>query len=179
MNDDTGKTVSATSATRARRTATRRLAERSTEAARQLADDGAETAQRAAEAATQTSQRVAETVTRQAAQAGAAALGAAEIAAGAAQRTTRDLAPLARLPAVAADGLQATSRVWLDAVARATQISTRLPQDLLRCTSPQDVVLVQSMFLRDLVANALETASALFQVSSQLSQQTRQTPEPG
>jgi hypothetical protein len=190
------------SAARAKKPAARHMAERSTEAAQRLADGGAATARRAseaaaetgtgvaeatrraaelgrdvarqgAEAAAETSWRVAETVSRQASRAGSAALGAAASLTDVAQGTTRDFSAFARLPVAAASGFQEAGRIWLNWASRTARSGTRLSYDLLRCTSIQDYVLVQSEFMRELLANAMETGGALFRVSSQVSQDTR------
>src|SRR5205823_3419099 len=81
------------------------------------------------------------------------------ILSGTAQETTGDVQALMMSTRAAASRMQDAQRAWLEFLTRNVQASARLPQELIRCRSVQDIAELQSRFVRESV-NVLLDGSA-------------------
>jgi hypothetical protein len=141
-----------------------------TEAGTQAARQGAETLRQGAEAATRSSWQVVEGVARQAAQIGRSATDVAGTYQEAARSITPDLRVFAEMPKVALDGVQELRDAWSEWATRTTRNNALATQNLLRCTSMQQVAEVQSTFLKEHVQTMLEGSAELLRITTRLSQ---------
>jgi CBS domain-containing protein len=116
-------------------------------------------ASRGFEAATEGQRRLLGDGAEQASRMGDLMAHAASILSGTAQETSGDVQALMMSTRAAASRMQDAQRAWLEFLTRNVQASARLPQDLIRCRSVQDLAEVQSRFVRESV-NVLLDGSA-------------------
>ena len=67
-------------------------------------------------------------------------------------------------------GVQEMQHAWLEMLDRATERSTRKPQDLLRCKSVEEVAQIQRDLWVDSVSHAMEASSTLLQIAGRVTQ---------
>jgi CBS domain-containing protein len=133
--------------------------ETGTEAVRRSVDAGTEAMRRGGAAATEQVGRVTESAAQAASTYAEGARGAVE-----------EMQALMRMPGAAIGSLHEISQTWSEVLGQAFQTNTRFSQDLLRCRTVQDVVAVQSRFVRESLAGLREGSAEMLRAASRLAE---------
>jgi CBS domain-containing protein len=83
-----------------------------------------------------------------------------------AQETSGDVQALMMSTRAAVSRMQDAQRAWLEFLTRNAQASARLPQELIRCRSVQDVAELQSRFVRESVNVLLDGSAEILRTAS-------------
>lgn len=146
----------------AREPATERAAERTVTALRHGAETAAEGARHAMES-----------VSEQAGRSGRAMMAAAEIYGETAQLTAEDFQAIATCSNVAAGGMSELRQAWMEWLGRGLRTSARASQELMRCTTIEQLAGVQRNFLKESFENLLEGSAQMLRISSRISEDAR------
>jgi CBS domain-containing protein len=122
-------------------------------------------ANRGFEAATEGQRRLLGNGAEQAGRMGDLMAQAANILSGTAQETSGDVQALMMSTRAAAQRMQDAQRAWLEFLTRNVQASARLPQDLIRCRSVQDLAEVQSRFVRESVSVLIDGSAEILRAT--------------
>jgi len=142
------------------------LPERATEAAAAALRHGAETA-------TEGARRLTQEVAERAERGNRAVLAAAEIYSETAQLTAEDLQAIATCSAVAAGGMTEMRQAWMDWLSQTLRAGARASQEMLRCTTIEQVADVQRSFLKESLDHLLEGSAQILRISGRISENAR------
>lgn len=139
-----------------------------------IATEGVSAALRqGAETATEGARRLTQEVAQQAEHGSRSMLAAAEIYSETAQLTAEDLQAITTCSTIAAGGMTELRQTWMDWLGRTLRSSARASQELLRCTTIEQVAEVQRSFLKENLDHLLEGSAQMLRISGRVSEDAR------
>jgi CBS domain-containing protein len=129
------------------------------EATRRNLNAGAEALRQAGESATDQARRWTGSAAEAASAAGAGARSAAA-----------EMQALMRMPGAAIGGLHEISQTWFEVLGQALEANARFSQNLVHCRTLQDVVEVQSRFVRESLAGLREGSAEMLRAAGRLAE---------
>jgi hemerythrin superfamily protein len=105
--------------------------------------------------------------------AGRSVLAAAEIYGDTAQLTAEDLQAIATCSTIAIGGMSEMRQAWVEWLNRTLRASARASQELLRCTTLEQVAGVQRAFFQESLENLLEGGAEMLRISGRISEDAR------
>lgn len=140
------------------------------EEALQAATETEATLRRGVAAAAEGAHRTFEEVRDHGERAGRAVLAATEIYGDTAQLTAQDLQAIATCSTIAVGGMNEMRQAWVDWLNRTLRMSARASQELLRCTTLEQLAGVHRAFLQESLDNLLEGSAEMLRISSRISE---------
>jgi hemerythrin superfamily protein len=159
--------------------AARRVTEQQADAVRQGATAAADAARRMTEqqagavrqgttAAMEGARQVSGMIADQAQQASRGTVEATRTYGEMAQRTAEGIQALAKSSQVGAESLQQVQHAWMDLFNNAVRRGTQASQELLTCTSPQQIAEVQRRFVEESMREWFQASTSMMQLSSRI-----------
>lgn len=146
------------------------MAGRGEEAAEQVAQSAGSAVARGAEIATVGARRLAQAATDEAEHRNRAVLAAAEIYGETAQLTAEDMQAIATCSGIAAGGLGEMRHAWMEWLSRSLRAGARASEQLLRCTTIEQLADIQRNFLKESLDNLLEGSAQMLRISSRITE---------
>jgi hypothetical protein len=134
------------------------------------AEEPAERAERVVESAATTLRRGGEAVAEQAERATGAVRAAAGIYGESAQLTAEDMQAIATCSTIAAGGLSELRQAWMGWLGRSLRAGARASQEMMRCTTIEQLAEIQSSFLKESFDSLLEGSAEMLRISSRVSE---------
>lgn len=117
--------------------------------------------------------RVMREATLQSERSGRTVLAAAEIYSEAAQLTAEDLQAIATCSSIAAGGFGDIRQAWVEWLNRSLRATARASQDMLRCTTLDQLADVQRSFFKESFENLLQGSAEMLRISGRISEDAR------
>jgi phasin family protein len=125
------------------------------------------------ETVTRGARRVADEAAAQTERTGQSVLAAAEIYTDTAQLTAEDMQAIATCSTIAAGGMTEMRQAWMDWLGRTLRTSARASQDLLRCSTIEQLAEVQRTFLKESFESLLEGSAQMLRISTRVTDDAR------
>lgn len=100
-------------------------------------------------------------------------MAAAEIFGKTAQLTAEDMQAITTCSTIAAGGMSEMRQAWIEWLNRALRANARASQDLLRCTTIEQLAHIHRGFLKESLDNLLEGSVQILRISSRISEDAR------
>ncbi|HWI28055.1 MAG TPA: hemerythrin domain-containing protein [Stellaceae bacterium] len=140
----------------------------------EMAEGAAAAVRRGAEQTTEASgaalRRGAESAGEQVESANRAVLAAAGIYGETAQLTTEDIQAIATCSSIAAGGMGEMRQAWIEWMSRGWRAGARASQELMRCTTIEQLADIQRNFLKESLDSLLESSAQMLRISSRISE---------
>ena len=99
-----------------------------------------------------------------------AVLAAAEIYGETAQLTAEDMQAIATCSSIAAGGMGEMRHAWMDWLSRSLRVGARASEQLLRCTTIEQLADIQRNFLKESLDSLLEGSAQMLRISSRITE---------